>query len=90
MLSALIEQIHPRKMNQSTLSGEILREEKFNVIGFVPAEVLSFKREVWFSKLVESQIEAVEIYLSNPRSYYLNANPRDNESDSYPWWVQQS
>jgi hypothetical protein len=48
---------------------EYLDQEKFTVIGFVPVDILSFKREVWFSKLEAAQIDAVEEYLSRPRPY---------------------
>jgi hypothetical protein len=69
MLSELIRQIHSKRTIQSTLTGEALDEEKFHVIGFVPADILSFKREVWFSKLEKTQIIAVEEYLSRPRRW---------------------
>ena len=69
MLSELIKQIRPRIMNQLTLFGEILPNEKFNVIGFVPAGILCFKHGVWFSKLDRTQITAVDEYLSRPRHY---------------------
>ena len=64
MLSELVRLMSRRKTSQTTLSGDILEEEKFHVLGFVPADVLSFKRKVWFSKLVAAQITDVEEYLS--------------------------
>jgi len=67
MLSELIKQISPRKASQTTLSGDVLEDEKFHVIGFVPADILSFRKEVWFSILDRNQIGMVEEYLSRPR-----------------------
>jgi len=53
-----------RQLNQVTLSGEILLESKYYVIGFVPADVVHLKREVWFSKLDSEQISSIERFLS--------------------------
>ena len=40
--------------------GEIIKEEKFHVLGFVPAAEASLNKEVWFSKLYSEQISKVE------------------------------
>jgi len=45
---------------QITLSGEKISEEKFYVLGFVSAEVIGLKKEVWFCKLYSEQISKVE------------------------------
>jgi len=52
------------KSRQVTLSGEILIESKFHVIGFVPADVVCLKKDAWFTVLGSEQIEFVEQYLS--------------------------
>jgi len=56
LLSDLIKYMHNsnRQLYQVTLSGETLLECKFYVIGFVPADVVHLKREVWFKKLDSS------------------------------------
>jgi len=69
ILSELIEKIGLKKTRQTTLSGGALEDEKFHVLGFVPADVLSFRKEVWFSKLDSTQISLVEEFLSRPRQY---------------------
>ena len=54
-----------RKACQVTLSGEILEEYKFHVIGFVPADVVRLKKDVWFSRLTSEQVDSVEQFLSD-------------------------
>jgi len=51
------------QLQQVTLSGEILLEYKYYVIGFVPADVVHLKRDVWFSQLGSEQISSVEQFL---------------------------
>ena len=67
MLSNLIESLKSskRQLHQVTLSGEIIEENKFYVLGFVSAEVLGFGKEVWFMKLTNEQIDSVEQFLSS-------------------------
>ena len=51
------------QLRQITLSGEIMDEEKFRVLGFVSADVVDLKKDVWFSKLDSEQISNIEEYL---------------------------
>ena len=53
-----------RQLRQVTLSGEVLIEYKFYVTGFVPADVVRLKKDVWFSKLSSDQISSVERFLA--------------------------
>jgi len=53
-----------RQLRQVTLSGEVLVEYRFYVIGFVPACVVRLKKDVWFGKLSSEQIASVEQFLS--------------------------
>ena len=66
MLTDLIRDMHNSnyQSRQTTLSGEIIEEEKLHVLGFVPVDVLNLKRKVWFSKLDSEQISNVEDYLN--------------------------
>ena len=66
LLSDLIKYMHNsnRPLRQVTLSGEALLEPKYYVIGFVPADVVRLKEDVWFSKLDSEQISSVEQFLS--------------------------
>ena len=52
-----------RLRRQITLSGEIIEEEKFCVLGFVSVDVVNLKEDVWFGKLDSEQISNVEEYL---------------------------
>lgn len=57
-------------MCQTTLEGGILAPEiTYYVLGFVPADVVRLKKEVWFSKLSNDQIERVEEYLDEKGGY---------------------
>jgi len=49
-----------KRLVQVSLSGEILPEEKFCVLGFVSADTLNLKEDAWFSKLDSEQISNVE------------------------------
>lgn len=53
-----------RQLRQVTLSGEVLFEHGFHVIGFVPVDVVRLKRDIWFSKLDSEQVDSVEQFLS--------------------------
>ena len=48
------------KTQQITLKGELIQEYTYYVLGFVPANVIRLKKEVWFSKLSNEQITFVE------------------------------
>jgi len=52
------------RLRQVTLSGEVLLEYKFYVIGFVPADVVRLKKDVWFSKLNSEQVDSVDQFLA--------------------------
>ena len=66
LLSDLIKYMHNtnRPLCQVTLSGEILLEYKFYVIGFVPADVVRLKKDIWFSRLRSEQVDSVEQFLA--------------------------
>ena len=66
LLSDLIEYLHNsnRRLNQVTLSGEIIQEEKFHVIGFVPADVVRLNKDIWFNKLNSDQVSSVDKFLT--------------------------
>ena len=49
------------KTQQTTLEGEIVQEYTYYVLGFVPADVVRLKKDVWFSKLDSEQISSVEL-----------------------------
>jgi len=66
LLSDLITYLHNsnRKICQVTLTGEVVHEEKFEVIGFVPADVVRLKKDVWFKKLDSDQVSSVDKFLT--------------------------
>ena len=66
LLSDLIIYLHNsnRRSLQVTLSGEIIQEEKFHVIGFVPADVVRLNKDVWFEKLDSDQVSSVDKFLT--------------------------
>lgn len=66
LLSDLIEYMHNsnHKFHQVTLSGEVLLEHRFSVVGFIPADVVHLKGDVWFSNLTSEQIDSVEQFLA--------------------------
>ena len=37
-----------KRVVQGSLSGEVLPEERFSVLGFVPIDVVGLTKEVWF------------------------------------------
>jgi len=71
LLHGLIITMHNsnRQLRQVTLSGEVLLECKFYVIGFVPADVVRLKKDVWFSKLNSEQISEIEKFLSESKNF---------------------
>jgi len=66
LLSDLTNSMHNsnRKLRQVTLSGEVLLEFRFYVLGFVPADVVRPKEDVWFGKLDSEQVVSVEQFLA--------------------------
>jgi len=57
-----------RPMRQKTLEGGILAPEiTYYVLGFVPADVVRLKKDVWFSKLSSEQITSVEKFLESKK-----------------------
>jgi len=65
LLSDLIRYLHNsnRPQRQITLTGEIIQEEKYFLQGFVPADVIRFKRNVWFQKLTTDCVLRVSKFL---------------------------
>jgi hypothetical protein len=53
------------RLRQVTLSGEVLPEFRYYVIGFVPADVVRLRRDVWFSKLSSEQVDSVDQFLAD-------------------------
>jgi hypothetical protein len=47
------------KTQQSTLEGEIVREHVYYVLGFVPADIVRVKEDVWFTKLRNKKIKSI-------------------------------
>ncbi len=66
LLHDLIMYMHNsnRKLRQVTLSGVLLVEFKFHVLGFVPADVVRLKESIWFCKLDSEQIDSMQQYLA--------------------------
>ena len=64
-LTDLITDLHNsnKKTVQTTLSGDIIPEEKYYLLGFVPATTLEPYLNSWFSKLIPKQISAINAYL---------------------------
>jgi hypothetical protein len=62
MLTDLIKTKHNsnHKTQQTTLEGDNIQEYCYYVLGFVPADVVRLKKDVWFSKLSNEQITSVE------------------------------
>ena len=54
-------------MVQVSLSGEVLREERFSVLGFVPIDVLGLSEDIWFSVLSSKQVSSIDQFLSESR-----------------------
>ena len=57
-------------MCQVTLEGEIVYEEKFEVIGFVPADVVRLKDSVWFEQLDQERIKRVDECLTSTTHWF--------------------
>ena len=67
LLTDLIKAKHNsnHKAHQTTLEGEIIQEYSYYLLGFVPADVVWLKKDVWFSKLSNEQITSVEKFLES-------------------------
>ena len=65
LLHDLIEYMHNSncRLRQVTLLGEVFPEYRYYVIGFVPADVVRLKRDVWFTRLNNKQVGYVEQFL---------------------------
>ena len=65
LLSDLIKDMHNsnQKMRQITLLGEVIKEYKYHVLGFVSVDVLLLEKHVWFRKLNSDQLDYVEPFL---------------------------
>ena len=51
------------KTQQTALTGEIVQEYTYYLLGFVSADVVRFKKDVWFTILSNEQIKSVEEHL---------------------------
>ena len=72
-LSDLIRYLHNsnKKLVQITLlEGEIIPEEPFCLLGFVSAEVILIKNDVWFAQLNSEQINSLDKHLSECKKFY--------------------
>ena len=71
-LSDLIRYLHNsnKKLVQITLFNEIIPEEPFCLLGFVPAEVILIKKDVWFTQLNSEQINSLDKHLSECKKFY--------------------
>jgi hypothetical protein len=67
MLTDLIKTKHNsnHKIQQITLEREIIQEYTYYVLGFVPADIIHLKKDIWFSKLAHEQLRTVEKYLES-------------------------
>jgi hypothetical protein len=68
-LADLIEALHNsnKHLVQVSLSGEVIPEEKFSVLGFVPIDVLGLSEDIWFSILSSEQVSSIDQFLSESR-----------------------
>jgi len=67
LLHDLIRDMHNsnRQLLQVTLTeGILVREYKFYVLGFVPADVVRLKKDVWFKKLDSEQVKSIDKFLA--------------------------
>jgi hypothetical protein len=67
LLTDLIRSMHNsnHKLRQATLSGEIIEEERFHVIGFVSANEIPLIESIWFLRLNSEQIDSVTACISD-------------------------
>ena len=57
------------KTQQITLMGENVQEYAYCVLGFVPADVVRLKKDLWFSKLGNEQIRLIEEFLESKKYF---------------------
>jgi len=72
LLSDLIWDMHNsnRQLRQSTLEGGILVQEyRFYVLGFVPADVVRLKIDVWFRKLDSKRGALVDWFFAGMHAF---------------------
>jgi len=71
MLTDLIKTKHNsnHKTQQTTLEGNIVQEYCYFILGFVSADVINLKNDVWFRKLDNEQIKSVEKLLDLKNNY---------------------
>jgi len=55
------------KTTQITLEGEIIQEYAYYLLGFVPADVVRLKKDLWFSKLDSEQIKSIEHFIESKK-----------------------
>jgi len=55
------------KTQQTTLKGEIIPEYTYYLLGFVPADAVRLKKDLWYSKLTNEQIKSVEKFLESKK-----------------------
>ena len=55
------------KTQQTTLNGERVQEYMYYVLGFVPSDVVRLKKDVWFNKLSNEQIQLVEKFFNSKK-----------------------
>jgi hypothetical protein len=70
-LSDLITDMHNsnKKRVQITLSGEIIAEDRYALLGFVSIDVLEVNSKLWFLVLNAEQVSRVAKLLSNKFNY---------------------
>jgi len=51
------------------LEGKIVIEYAYYVLGFVPADVIRQKKNLWFGKLDDEQMKSVENFLESKKYY---------------------
>ena len=56
------------KTQQITLEGEKVQEYIYYVLGFVPADVVRLKNNLWYNKLNNEQITSVEEFLESKKA----------------------
>jgi hypothetical protein len=57
-------------MVQVSLSGEVLLENKFSVLGFVPIDIVALDKKVWSCVLNSEQVSSVEEFLKETKRGY--------------------
>jgi len=70
MLTDLIKTKHNsnHKTKQTTLTGEIIHEYTYYLLGFVPADVVRLKKDLWFDKLDNDQIKLLECFFKTNKT----------------------